>query len=329
MVVVDHGLTKGVLFSPCNKTIDAIGTASLFHQTVYRRFGIPDKIISDRGPQFTSKVTKELGRILKINLALSTAYHPQTDGQTERTNQELEVYLRIFCAGRPDTWAQHLIDAEVAHNQRAHSARNASPFYLMMGYDPTFIPIAYPKTNVPLVQERITELQKARDEALAAHELARQVMKDRITSKFVPFKKGQKVWLEGKNLTLSYTTRKLAPKREGPFEITEVLNPLNYRLKLPTSWKIHPVFHASFLMPYKENDTHGPNYTRPPPDLIDEHEEYEVEAIVGHRQQRGGIRYRIKWKGYPSGENSWEPEDNLLPHARDILQAYKRAKKLP
>ena len=199
----------------------------------------------------------------------------------------------------------------------------------MMGYDPTFIPIAYPKTNVPLVQERITELQKARDEALAAHELARQVMKDRITSKFVPFKKGQKVWLEGKNLKLSYATRKLAPKREGPFEITEVLNPLNYRLKLPTSWKIHPVFHASFLMPYKENDTHGPNYTRPPPDLIDEHEEYEVEAIVGHRQQQGGIRYRIKWKGYPSGENSWEPEDNLLPHARDILQAYKRAKKLP
>lgn len=328
MVMVDHGLTKGVILTPCNKTIDAIGTATLMYQTVYRRFGLPEKIISDRGPQFTSHVTKELGRLLKITLSLSTAYHPQSDGQTERANQELEVYLRIFCTGRPDTWARHLIDAEVAHNQRAHAARNASPFYLMMGYNPSLIPIAYPKTNVPLVQERLFDLQKARDEALAAHELARQVMKDRIMGKFTPFKKGQKVWLEGKNLKLSYATRKLAPKREGPFEITEVINALNYRLRLPATWKVHPVFHASFLTPYKENDTHGPNYTRPPPDLIDDQEEYEVEAIVGHRKQRGGISYRIKWKGYSSAENTWEPEDMLLPHAQELLKGYKRAKKL-
>lgn len=328
MVVVDHGLTKGVIFSPCNKTIDAIGTATLLYKDVYRRFGLPDKIISDRGPQFVSHVTRELGRLLKITLSPSTAYHPQTDGQTERTNQELEVYLRIFCTGRPDTWAQHLIDAEVAHNQRMHSARNASPFYLMMGYDPALIPIAYPRTNVPLVQDRLTELQKARDEALAAHELARQVMRDRITGKFTPFKLGQKVWLEGKNLRLSYATRKLAPKREGPFEIVEVLSPLNYRLKLPITWKIHPVFHASFLTLYHENNTHGPNYTRPPPDVIDEQDEYEVEAIVGHRKKKDGIHYHIKWKGYSSGENTWEPEDSLIPHARDILNSYKKAKKL-
>lgn len=197
-----------------------------------------------------------------------------------------------------------------------------------MGYNPSLIPIAYPKTNVPLVQERLFDLQKACDEALAAHELARQVMKDRIMGKFTPFRKGQKVWLEGKNLKLSYATRKLAPKREGPFEITEVISALNYRLRLPATWKIHPVFHASFLTPYKENDTHGPNYTRPPPDLIDDQEEYEVEAIVGHRKQRGGISYRIKWKGYSSAENTWEPEDMLLPHAQELLKGYKRAKKL-
>lgn len=232
---VDHDLMKGMILTPCNKTIDAIGTATLLYQMVYRQFGLPDKIISDRGPQFTSHVTKELGRLLKITLSLSTAYHPQTDSQTEQANQELEVYLRIFCAGRPDSWSRHLIDAEVAHNQRAHSSRNTSPFYLMMGYNPTLIPIAYPKTNIPLVRERLTELQKAWDEALAAHELARQVMKDRVMGKFTPFKKGQKVWLEGKNLKLSYATRKLAPKREGPIEITEVLNSLNYRLKLPTT----------------------------------------------------------------------------------------------
>ncbi|OJT03227.1 Transposon Tf2-12 polyprotein [Trametes pubescens] len=99
MVVVDHGLSKGAIFIPCNKTIDAIGTAELLYRNVYRRFGLPSKIISDRGPQFISHVTRELGRILKITLSPSTAYHPQTDGQTERVNQELEVYLRIFCTG--------------------------------------------------------------------------------------------------------------------------------------------------------------------------------------------------------------------------------------
>lgn len=153
-------------------------------------------------------------------------------------------------------------------------------------------------------------------------------MRDRITGKFTPFKLGQKVWLEGKNLRLSYATRKLAPKREGPFEIVEVLSPLNYRLKLPITWKIHPVFHASFLTLYHENNTHGPNYTRPPPDVIDEQDEYEVEAIVGHRKKKDGIHYHIKWKGYSSGENTWEPEDSLIPHARDILNSYKKAKKL-
>lgn len=161
LVVVDQGLTKGVIFAPCKKTVDAIGTAELYHRHVYRRFGLPSKIISDQGPQFVSNVTKELGRLLGITLSPSTAYHPQTDGQTERVNQELEVYLRIFCEGRPDEWVEHLIDAEVVHNQRLHSARNTSPFYLMMGYDPPLIPLAYPRTNVPAVQERLTNLQKA------------------------------------------------------------------------------------------------------------------------------------------------------------------------
>ena len=328
LVVVDHGLTKGVIFAPCKKTIDAIGTAALYHRHVYRRFGLPSKIISDRGPQFVSNVTRELGRLLGITLSPSTAYHPQTDGQTERVNQELEVYLRIFCEGRSDEWTEHLVDAEVAHNQRIHSARNASPFYLMMGYEPTLIPIAYPKTNAPTVQERLANLQKARDEALAAHELARHVMRDRFKGKFAQFKKGQKVWLEGKNLQLAYASRKLAPKREGPFVITEVLGPVTYRLELPKHWKVHPVFHACFLTPYKENDTHGPNYTRPPPDLINGEEEYEVEAIVGHKTTRGGIRYQIKWKGYSSAENTWEPESALIPNANEILQQYKKAKKL-
>ena len=137
-----------------------------------------------------------------------------------------------------------------------------------------------------------------------------------------PFKINDKVWLESKNLKLRHESKKLAPKREGPFVITEVLNPLNYRLSLPESWRIHPIFHASLLSPFKHTDVHGENFIRPPPDLIEEQPEYEIEAIISHRRSGKGRAYLVKWKGYPTSENTWEPEQNLY-NAREILKQYK------
>ena len=116
-------------------------------------------------------------------------------------------------------------------------------------------------------------------------------------------------------------------KRQGPFVITEVIGPLTYRLKLPTQWKIHPVFHTSLLTPYKETGTHGPNFSLPPPDLIEGNEEYKVEAITGHRKWYGHMQYLVKWKGYPVSENSWEPEA-YLRNAKDTLSRYKRRHQL-
>ena len=191
-----------------------------------------------------------------------------------------------------------------------------------MGYNPTSILTAFPQTNVPATQDRILTLQEARKEAQAAHELARQKMIERITRGFSPFKVGDKVWLESRYLKLQYESRKIAPKREGPFKITEVLNPLNYRLELPKSWRIHPVVHVTLLSPYKDNMTHGPNYLTPPPDIIEGQPEYEVEAIISHRRQGRGHAYLIKWKDYPTAENTWEPEKNLN-NAKALLQRYK------
>ncbi len=104
LVMIDHGLTKGVIYAPCNKTIDAAITSALFLDNIYRRFGLLDKIISDHGPQFASAVAKELRKLLGIKLALSTVYHPQTDGETKCVNQEMEIYLQIFCENHPETW---------------------------------------------------------------------------------------------------------------------------------------------------------------------------------------------------------------------------------
>ena len=106
---------------------------------------------------------------------------------------------------------------------------------------------------------------------------------ERITCGFSPFKVGDKVWLESKHLKLCYESKKIAPKREGPFRITEVLSPLNYRLDLPNSWRIHPMFHIALLSPYKTNGVYGEAFPQPPPDIIEGQPEYEVEAVLSHR----------------------------------------------
>ena len=111
----------------------------------------------------------------------------------------------------------------------------------------------------------------------------------RTNRTFHPFKLGDTIWLDSKNLKLGYPTRKLALKREGPFRISEVVSTHAYRLDLPDQWRIHPVFHAALLTPFVETETHGTNYLKPLPDLIDGQEEHEVEAIVAHKRQ--GQRY--------------------------------------
>jgi hypothetical protein len=118
------------------------------------------------------------------------------------------------------------------------------------------------------------------------------------------FTKGQKVWLDAKNLMLPYGTIKLVPKRHRPFKIKEVRSPVVYQLTLPSQWKIHPVFHVSLLTPYTETDEHGPNYIRPPPDIIKGEEQHEVEAIRSHQYQGHKIQYLIKWKGYLESNNT-------------------------
>ena len=138
------------------------------------------------------------------------------------------------------------------------------------------------------------------------------------------FTVGDQVWLEGSHLKLPHQSTKLAPKRYGPFTITKQINPVTYQLILPMTWQIHPVFHASLLSPYIETDAHGPNYSRPPPDLIRGEEFYEVEQICGHRHHRRSrtLQYLIKWKGSPESNNTWEPADQVL--TPDLLKKYHK-----
>jgi hypothetical protein len=320
--VVDQGLTKGVILIPCNKTLTSEQTAKLLLENLYKRFGLPDKIISDRGPQFASKAFIELLKLLGIKSALSTAYHPQTDGVTERTNQEIEAYLSIYCASHPEDWPAALHTLEFTHNNRRHAERLNTPFELMFGESPIAIPLSFENTKYPTMEDRMKTLQRNREEALAAHELARSRMADRRKSKFIAFKKGDQVWLDSRNLKTIYH-KKMKPKREGPFTITDVLGPVTYRLQLPPSWRIHNVFHATLLRSYKENDIYGPNFPEPPPELAEGEEVYEIETILNHRKRGRGYQYYIKWRGYPISDASWEPE-HVFSDDGDTLKLYKQ-----
>jgi hypothetical protein len=324
--VIDQGLTKGMILIPCSKTINAEETAQLLLENLYKRFGLPDKLLSDRGPQFASKSFRELLKLLGIKSSLSTAYHPQTDGTTERMNQEIEAYLSIYCASHPEEWLTALHVLEFTHNNRRHADRKKTPFELMFGDSPQVVPYSFENTRFPAIEDKMKTLIKDREEALAAHELARNRMVERKKDVFTPFKKGDKVWLDSRNLKMLYH-RKMAPKREGPFEIAETIGTVAYRLKLPTAWKIHNVFHASLLRQYKENKVYGANFESPPAEIVGEEEVYEVETILNHRKRGRGYQYLIKWKGYSINETSWESEKAFSDEGELLLQ-YKRRHRL-
>ena len=171
LVMVDHGLSKGVILIPCTKTIDAKGVAELFFKNVFLQFRLHDHLISDQGPQFALAFAAELAHILGYDLKLSTAYHPQTDGETERVNQEVETYLWMFCQGQPDKWSELIPMAEFAHNLATHSSTQKSLFSLILRYELR----DYPKigqTFLPSLEDRLTLLEQAHDKALAAHKKA-------------------------------------------------------------------------------------------------------------------------------------------------------------
>ena len=138
------------------------------------------------------------------------------------------------------------------------------------------------------------------------------------------YKPGDQVWLKATHLKLPHQGSKLNPKWYGPFKILNAISPVAFKLDLPVSWTIHPVFHASLLTPYVETNTHGPNYSQPPPDLINDKEQYKVEQIRNHQHHGWSrtLQYLIKWQGYPESDNTWEPADKV--YALDLLQEYHK-----
>src|SRR6266705_6479073 len=320
LTIVDQGCSRVAIFLPCNMTITGPGIAQLYLDNVYQWFGLPTKIISDRDPRFTSHFSRALTSKLQTQQNISTAFHPQTDGLLERKNQWVEQYLCLMTSATPEDWTHWLTIATAVHNNRKNAMTGLSPNEILIGYEPTLQPAITPPSNNDMAENRVDTLMAKRDLAIEA--INRAAKQGGVPP--AQYKKGKQVWLEATNLNLRHQKTKLALKRYGPFIITKEISPVAYRLDLPLAWNIHNVFHASLLSPYRETTQHGPNYSRPPPDLINGKEEYVVEKIVNHRRRGRSrtLQYLIKWEGYPESDNTWESAGQV--HAPECVKQYHK-----
>jgi hypothetical protein len=325
LVIVDR-LTKMAIFLPTTTDLTAEALADLYVTHVFAKHGLPLNIISDRGSEFTSRFWRAFTDILGIKLQLSTAFDPETDGQTEQVNQVLEQYLRLYSDYQQTEWVKHLPLAEFAYNNSPHSSTTVSPFFANKGYNPrdNFTP-SDTTINAPFADvytAKLDELHSFLQQEIAKANEASAKAFDRKRSDIPSYNPGDMVWLSAKHIKTTRPTKKLDHRFLGPFKILDKLSDHAFRLDLPSTMKIHNVFHIQLLEPYIPNTIPNRTQSPPPPIEIEGEEEYEVEAILDHKLDKRYAdpqRYLVKWLGY--NETSWQGAADL-ENAQDLLDDY-------
>ena len=329
-VFVDK-LTKMVHFVPSHTNDTAVDTARIFFDNIFRLHGLPKKIISDRDSKFTSKFWNALFQLLDIKLSLSTAFHPESDGQTERTNRTLEQILRNYISYKQDDWDLFLSSAEFACNNAVQSSTKNSPFFLNYGKNLRSPGQLLNETNTQVeesnkwLEQLHSSIQLAKESLLDAQMYQEQYVNS--SRREEEFKVGEKVLLSTKNFTQDKDkerkSKKLTSKFASPFKIKKQVSKVAYELELPESLKIHPVFHVGLLKRYTEDTEFGRIPTPPEPIGID-NEEYEVEKIIDSKIKYRKKYYLVKWKNFPDHENSWIPVSNM-DNSKELIQEYEQS----
>lgn len=322
ILVIVCRLTKMAHYIPARMDWEAEDLAKVWIRDVIRPHGVPERVISDRGPLMKSKNWDSFNHYLNARRVLSSSYHPETDGQTERQNQTLEQYLRCYCCLEQDDWASWLPIAEFAYNDSVHATTGITPFRAYHGADPR----APNWPGMPL-----GEGESPLGKGLAAHVIAlqaecrRKIIAANAYQKAYADKKrkplslkiGDKVLVSSRHMRSTRPKKKLDWKYLGPGTVVGQLGPAAFKVELPGLNSVHPVFHASLLEPYTKKGT-IPHDKEPIVDTLREYGDdvYDVEEVLDRRLNAVGVwEYLIKWKDYPEEENSWEPGPNINEHA--------------
>ena len=322
LVIVDW-LSKAIKLEATHLELTAEGFARILRDRVFRDHGLPRRIIHDRDPRFVAKYLKELFRLIGIDQNPSTAYHPQTDGQTERMNQSVEQFLRIFVNHHQDDWKEWLSIAEFSSNDRPHSATHETPFFVNAGQHPWKGIDSRRDFHNEAAGQFAERMKRVREDAAAALRQAAEQAKqshDRHARDAREYAPGAKVYLEATNLKTDRPTKKLDDKRFGPFKVKRKVGHAAYELELPPNWPaIHPVFNESYLTPYRASRFASQQKPPPPPPIeVEGIPEYVVEQILDSRRRRGRLQYLVHWEGFPREDDSWEPAKNL-EHSSDLI----------
>ena len=334
MVVVDR-FSKYGTFIPALRDCTAEQAAKLFFKHVVKYWGLPRSIVSDRDPRFTAKFWTELFKLMGSGLHFSTSFHPQTDGQTERVNALLELYLRHFVSANQRDWAKLMDVAQFSYNLQRSESTQQSPFEIVIGQQPlTPQAIASSYTGSSPAAYRLAkgwhEQLDITKEYLdkAAKKMKKWADKHRRP---VEFQVGDSVMVKllPQQFKVFRSVHKgLVRKYEGPFPILRKVGKVSYQVELPSKLKIHLVFHESMLKPYhgdNEDPTRGVTQRAPTAVVTSfdrDIEEIEAKRLIRRRGVPSYNEYLIRWKGLPDSEATWEKEDDLWQF-RDKIEAFE------
>ena len=319
-------------FVATKKSDGAVAAAATFVHTVVRAHGVPEVLISDRDPRFTAKYYAELTRLLGVKLSMSTARHPQTDGQSEREIRTLVTALRAYCNDHQDDWDDHLDMLELAFNSAVQASTQQSPFEMLYGMKarlPIDVALSSLAPRNPAAIDRASRMRDAIAFARTHLESSQARQIKNASRRVAAHAVGDLVLLSTEGLTLRGYSNKLSSRFIGPFPVTAVVNANAYTLALPQQLQaLHATFNIDKLKAYHDPGVFAARprqHARPPPTAAADSNgdaEWEVERITAQRYHGRRTQYLVRWKGYSVEESTWQSRRDLAG-APDVLRDWE------